>query len=54
MHAHPSPLRLTVLTGMLLACFFVGAPLLVVVSLGLLAGVDGVLVLTSLSQGWPQ
>ncbi|WP_155291634.1 hypothetical protein [Rhodococcoides fascians] len=53
MHASPSPLRLAVLTGMLLVCMFAGAPLLVLVSLGVLTGVDSVLVLTNSSQGWP-
>lgn len=53
MNTPPSPLRLTVLVGSLVFCALTGAPLLVVLVLGVLAVKQGVLILTSSTRVWP-
>ncbi|MGB7234741.1 MAG: hypothetical protein WBD41_02065 [Rhodococcus sp. (in: high G+C Gram-positive bacteria)] len=49
----PSPLSLAVTTGSLIACVFVGAPLLMLAVVGLVAGTQGFIVLLSMTSGWP-
>lgn len=54
MEPPPSPVKLIVVFGLFVTCLFAGAPLLVIVSLGLLTAAQGVLVLTDVSSGWQQ
>lgn len=54
MEPPPSPVKLIVVSGLFVTCLFVGAPLLVIVSFGLLAAAQGVLVLTDVGSGWQQ
>lgn len=49
-----SPFKLIVFSGMFVTCLLAGAPLLVVVSFGLLVAVQGVLVLNDVGSGWRQ